>query len=300
VTFKDPEIGAVRELLAGMGGDGLAGPIDYPTRRAGMDAFGDMSPPPEGCAVEAVTLGGRPAEKLTPKGAAADKVLLYFHGGAYSLGSPKSHRGLAAHLAAGAGATAYVPDYRLAPEDPYPAAVEDGVAAYKALLDAGVAASRIVIGGDSAGGGLTLATALAARDAGLPAAAGLFLISPWANMTTAGASYAVKEGKDPMISTAGMVDSAATYLAGKPDDALASPAMADFTGLPPMLIHVGSEEVLMSDSVAVAQQAGLAGVGARLEIWPEMIHVWHAFYMMLGAGRRAIAEAGTWIGERLS
>jgi acetyl esterase/lipase len=300
VTFKDPEIGAVRELLAGMGGDGLAGPIDYPTRRAGMDAFGDMSPPPEGCTVEAVTLGGRPAEKLTPKGAAADKVLLYFHGGAYSLGSPKSHRGLAAHLAGGAGATAYTSDYRLAPEHPYPAAVEDGLAAYKALLEQGVAPGRIVMAGDSAGGGLTLATALAARDAGLPAAAGLFLISPWANMTTAGASYAVKEGKDPMISTAGMVDSAATYLAGKPDDVLASPARADFTGLPPILIHVGSEEVLMSDSVAVAQQAGLAGVGARLEIWPEMIHVWHAFYMMLGAGRRAIAQAGTWIEERLS
>lgn len=300
MTFKDPEIGAVRQLLAGMGGDALAGPIDFPARRAGMDAFGDMSPPPEGCTVEDITLGGRPAERLTPKGAATDKVLLYFHGGAYSLGSPKSHRGLAAHLAAGAGATAYVPHYRLAPEDPYPAAVEDGVAAYKALLDAGIAASRIVIGGDSAGGGLTLATALAARDAGLPAAAGLFLISPWANMTTSGASYAVKDGKDPMISAAGMVDSAATYLAGKPNDALASPATADFTGLPPMLIHVGSEEVLMSDAVAVAQQAGLAGVGVRLEIWPEMIHVWHAFYMMLGAGRRAIAEGGAWIGERLS
>ena len=178
--------------------------------------------------------------------------------------------------------------------------MEDGLAAYKALLEQGVAPGRIVMAGDSAGGGLTLATALAARDAGLPAAAGLFLISPWANMTTAGASYAVKEGKDPMISTAGMVDSAATYLAGKPDDVLASPARADFTGLPPILIHVGSEEVLMSDSVAVAQQAGLGGVGARLEIWPEMIHVWHAFYMMLGAGRRAIAQAGTWIGERLS
>jgi len=299
-AWKDPEIGAVRELLAGMGAEGLTGEIDFAARRAGMDAFGDMSPPPEGCVVEAIDLGGRPAERLTPKGADAGKVLLYFHGGAYSLGSPRSHRGLAGHIAAAASASAVVPDYRLAPEHPYPAAVEDGLAAYRALLDQGVAPGRIVIAGDSAGGGLTLAVALSARAAGLPQPAGLFLISPWASMVPSGPSYAEKDGSDPMIRAAGMIGSAATYLAGRPDDLISSPARADYSGLPPILIHVGSEEVLLSDSLAVAERAALANVGVRLEVWPEMIHVWHAFFGMLGKARTAIAQGGAWVGERLA
>lgn len=298
--WKDPEIAAVRGLLAAMPDAPATEGLTFAERRPGMDAFGDMAPLPEGHAYEAVTFAGRPAERHTPPGADPTKVILYLHGGGYCLGSPRSHRGLTAQLAHVAGATAVTPDYRMAPEDPYPAAVDDALAAYKALLDEGFAAAKIVIAGDSAGGGLTLATALAARAAGLPQPAGLFLISPWASMTPTGVSYEAKLATDPMITGAALGEFAAAYLGGKANDGLASPILSDFTGLAPMLIHVGSEEVLLSDALAVAERAGLAAVTVTLEVWPEMIHVWHAFYGFLGAGRAAIAKGGSWIAERLS
>lgn len=299
--WKDPEIAAIREMLSGMGDQPPPRtPEDFARRRAGMDAMGDMAQLPAGHTVQAIQLAGRAAERHLPAGGDPDRVLLYLHGGAYCLGSPKSHRGLAAELAAAAGVSAVVPDYRLAPENPYPAAVDDALAVYRALLDEGVAAERIVVAGDSAGGGLALALALAARDAGLPQPAALFLISPWTSMTPSGPSYVEKDASDPMIKAANIAGSAADYLAGVADAPYASPARADFTGLAPMLIHVGSEETILSDSILAAERAGLAGVAVRLEVWPEMIHVWHAFYALLGAGRAAIGSGGAWIRERLA
>lgn len=298
--WKDPEIAAVRALLAAMPDSPTAANLTFAERRPGMDAFGDAAPLPDGHDWEAVTFAGRAAERHRPPGADPTKVILYLHGGGYCIGSPRSHRGLTAQLAHAAGTTAIVPDYRMAPEDPHPAAVDDALAAYRALLAEGFAASKIVIAGDSAGGGLTLATALAAKAAGLPQPAGLFVISPWASMTPTGASYQDKLATDPMISGAALAEFAAAYLGGGADNALSSPILGDFAGLAPILIQVGSEEVLLSDALTVAQRAGFAGVPLRLEVWPEMIHVWHAFYGLLGAGRRAIAEGGDWIKARLA
>ncbi len=298
-VWKDPDIGAVRALLAQFSSVEAPGG-DWATRRAGMDAFGDMSPLPEGCEKVELSIGGIPTEKLTPAGADQTKALLFLHGGGYCVGSPKSHRGLAARLATEINAPALVPDYRMAPEHPFPAAVEDAVACYRHLLDEGVAPGRIAIAGDSAGGGLTLATALAIRAHGLPQPGCLFAISPWANLAQQGAAYEALAGIDPMLTKAGLDEFATTYLNGHDvSDPLASPALADYHGIAPLLIHAGGAEILASDAAAVAEKAGLAGVDVRLEIWPEMIHVWHAFFNFLSAGRRAISEASAWMNQKL-
>jgi monoterpene epsilon-lactone hydrolase len=301
MAWKDPEIVAVRDLLAATRAANPPAPMTFAERRPGMDALAVMTPLPAGCAYVETTLGGRPSEIVTPAGADTTKVLLYLHGGGYCLGSPTSHRGLVARIAAAAGVVAHVPHYRLGPEDPFPAAVDDGLAAYRQLLDAGMLASRIVIGGDSAGGGLTFATALAAKAAGLPQPAGLFVISPWANLANAGAAYAAKTGSDPMLTKESLDEFAAGYLGGK--DAghpLASPVNGDVTGLAPVLIQVGGEEVLLSDAVTMAEKLGLAGGDVTLRIWPEMIHVWHFFAAQLAAGRAASDEAAAWIRARLA
>lgn len=298
-VWKDPEIGAVRALLEQFSSVETPG-TDWAARRAGMDAFGDMSPLPDGCEKVELTVGSIPAERLTPAGADQTKALLYLHGGGYCVGSPKSHRGLAARLAGEINAVALVPDYRMAPEHPFPAAVEDALACYRSLLAEGIAPGRIAIAGDSAGGGLTLATALAIRGAGLPQPGCLFAISPWANLTNQGAAYQALAAIDPMLSKAGLDEFAATYLNGHDvKDPLASPALGDYSGIAPLLIHAGGAEILASDAIAVAEKAGLAGVDVRVEIWPEMLHVWHAFFNFLGAARRAISEASAWMNQKL-
>lgn len=297
--WKDPEIAGVRALLAGFATPPGSPEPTFEARRAGMDAFGEMSPLPAGVTRAEIDMNGVFAERLTPADAVEGRALLYLHGGGYCIGSPKSHRGMAARFADQVKATTFVPDYRLAPEAPFPAAVDDALAAYRFLLEEGYTPHRIAIAGDSAGGGLTLATALAARDAGLPQPACLFLISPWADLGLHGPSYARMEPVDPMITVSGIKQYALHYGAGADlNHPQLSPARADLTGLPPMLIHVGQAEVLLSDSVTLAQQAGLCGVEVRLEIWPEMIHVWHAFHDMLGAARTATSQASEWIAAR--
>ncbi|MBX3479504.1 MAG: alpha/beta hydrolase [Caulobacter sp.] len=297
--WRDPEIGQIRALYAAMQPPPGTPSPGWAEQRAAIDGFGEMGGLPEGCMTISVDIEGMPAEGLVALDTDDSRNVLYLHGGGYCIGSPRSHRPLAARLAAEAGCPVLVPDYRMGPESPFPAAVEDGVKAWRHLLDAGIDPARMVIAGDSAGGGLTLATALAVREAGLPQPAGLFCISPWANLTQTGPAYERLAALDPMISAARLDDFAAAYLAGADArDPLASPALADFTGLAPILIHVGGAEVLLSDSIAVAEAAGLAGVDVRLEIWPEMIHVWHAWSGQLTAGRRAIAAAGAWIRER--
>ena len=224
--------------------------------------------------------------------------MLYLHGGGYVGGSPRSHRPMVARIAEGAHATAVVAEYRLGPEHACPAALEDAVAVYRWLLEGGAEPEHIVVAGDSAGGGLTVALAL--KDLDLPQPAGLFVISPWADLTQGHESYRSKAADDPMITKSGLDESAAVYLAGiDPRDPRASPVFGDFAGLAPILIQVGSEEALLGDSLMLAERAGQARVEVRLEIWPEMIHVWHAFGGQLGAARRAIAAAGAWIDTKL-
>lgn len=258
-------------------------------RRRQYDAAERVFPMPADIAVTAVSAPARPAEWLRSPGAAAGPVVLYLHGGGYVIGSVRSHRHLAAAVASALGGSALIVDYRLAPEDPFPAAVEDAVAAYRWLLDGGVAAARIAIAGDSAGGGLTVATLLALRDAGLARPAAGVCISPWVDLTCSGKTYATHSARDPIVLAASIGEMARAYLGAKdPRTPLASPLYADLAGLPPLLIHVGSEEVLLDDAESLAGRARAAGVEAALEVWPEMVHVWHWFLPMLDEAASAI------------
>jgi acetyl esterase/lipase len=264
-------------------------------RRAGMLAATEPMRPHDDVGIETIDLGGVAGLKLTPKGAKATAALLYFHGGGYVIGSSETHKGLVSYIADAMGAPSYSMDYRMGPEAPFPAAVDDGVAAYRALLEQ-FPAGQIVIGGDSAGGGLTLAVAMKARDTGLEMPAGLMVLSPWANLNQIGASYDTKAEDDPMVSRDSLAWFADTYLGGSAnaDDPYASPVYGDFTGLPPILIQVGADEVLLSDSLAIAEKAGTQNVSVTLEIFPEMLHVFQAFYPFLGEARSAIQTLGQW------
>jgi len=225
--------------------------------------------------------------------------VLYLHGGGYVIGSPRSHRHLAAAIASAGQATGLLLDYRLAPEHPFPAAVEDATAAYRWLLEQGIAPGHVVIGGDSAGGGLTVATLVALRDAGVPRPAAGVCISPWTDLTFGGASYRTRAQSDPIVSRPGIDGMAQAYLgATPPRTPLASPLFADLRGLPPLLIQVGSDEVLLDDATELADRAKAAGVDTTLEVWDRMIHVWHWFLPMLDEAQAAIDGIGRFVRVR--
>jgi phosphinothricin tripeptide acetyl hydrolase len=265
-------------------------------RRAQYERAEKVFPTPPDVKVERVNAPAAPAEWLRPPSAEPGRVVLYLHGGGYVIGSPRSHRHLAAAIAGAAGASALLLDYRLAPEHPYPAAVEDATAAYRWLLDQAIAPARIVIAGDSAGGGLTVATLLALREARVPLPAGGVCISPWVDLTCGGASYATKAEADPIVRRAGVEEMARAYLgATPPRTPLASPLFADLRGLPPLLIHVGSDEVLLDDAVQLAERAKTVGVHATLEIYDHMIHVWHWFLPMLDEAQTAVDAIGQFV-----
>jgi epsilon-lactone hydrolase len=257
---------------------------------------------PPGTIVDAVTVGGRPAEWLRSPGAREDAALLYLHGGGYVIGSPRSHRHLAEAIARSAGIACLLPDYRLAPEHRFPAAVDDALAAYRSLVDQrGIASSRIAIAGDSAGGGLTVATLVAIRQAGLPTPGAAVCISPWTDLTCSAQSYESKAATDPMVALPGITAMAQEYLgAADPRTALASPLYADLHGLPPLLIQVGSEEVLLDDATRLAERARAAGVDATLEVWEPMIHVWHWFLPWLDEAQEAVDKIGAFLRARLA
>jgi acetyl esterase/lipase len=270
--------------------------IDIAGRRARMDALAGYFAVPDGTEVEPGKVGGIEGEWVRARKARRDAVLLYLHGGGYVLGSPKSHRHIAAAIGEASGLSVFAADYRLAPEHPFPAAVDDGVAAYKGLLDSGIAADKLAIAGDSAGGGLTLATLLALRDKKLPMPACAIAISPWADLSQGGEAYRTRAKRDPMITKDGLDGMAAAYLGDTgAKTPLASPAFADFKGLPPLLIQVGSEEALHSDAEAVKARAEEANVEVSFESWAGMIHVWHAFHPILSEGRDAIARIGSYL-----
>ena len=250
---------------------------------------------------EPMVLDGVPGLRIASPQSDAALALLYLHGGGYVIGSASGYRSLAAELGRAAGAVTYAIDYRLAPEHRFPAAIDDSVTAYRALLAQGIAPSRIVLAGDSAGGGLTLAVLLALRDAGLPMPASALLISPWADLTGSADTLASKAPEDPALTADGLHVSAERYLAtADPRDPRASPIFADLKGLPPLFVQVGTAEILLDDAVAIARAAGMAGVELQLSIWPDMIHVWHAFAFMLPEGRNAIDEAGRFLARQLA
>lgn len=264
--------------------------------RAGMERMTAMAPLAEDVAYEATEAGGVPAEWATAANARADHVVLYLHGGGYVIGSVRTHRQIAGNISRAAAARVLSLDYRLAPEHPHPAAVDDAAAAYRHLLSASIAPRRMAIAGDSAGGGLTAAALIALRDAGeaLPAAG--VMMSPWLDLTLSGDSMASRAAEDPMVQAAGLEKMAAAYVAG--GDARAatvSPLFADLAGLPPLLVHVGTAETLLDDSTRFAERARSAGVNVELEVWQDMIHVWHAFALILPEARQATDRIGEYL-----
>jgi epsilon-lactone hydrolase len=268
-------------------------------RRAQYERAEKVFPTPAEVKVERVNAPAAPAEWLRPPSAAPGRVVLYLHGGGYVIGSPRSHRHLAAAIAGAAGASALLLDYRLAPEHPFPAAVEDATSAYRWLLDQAIAPEHIVIAGDSAGGGLTVATLLALRDARVPLPAGGVCISPWVDLTCSGASYGTKAEADPIVQRSSVEEMARAYLGTTPPRTpLASPLFADLRGLPPLLIHVDSDEVLLDDAVQLAERTKAAGVDTTLEVYDRMIHVWHWFLPMLDEAQTAVEAIGRFVRSR--
>ena len=271
-------------------------PPDLAGRRERLDSFGKLYPMEADVTLTPVTANGVPAEWSQTPAANTQRAILYMHGGAYVAGSIASHRLLVTALGRAAAARTLAIDYRRAPEHPFPAALDDTLAAYRFLLAEGVAPNDIAIAGDSAGGGLTMGALLALRDAGEPLPGAAFVIAPWVDLACRGETYATKADIDPIIQKPYLLDTAADYIAGAdPIPRLASPLGGDFRCLPPVLIQAGSAETLLSDSVALAGQLGEADVAVTLEVWPEMVHVWHLFRGHLSAGGRAIDRAGAFL-----
>ncbi len=280
-------------------GEKIAKAPDMKGMRAVMEEM--SAPVPSDVKCTPVNAGGVPAEWIVAPGAADDCFLLYLHGGGYVMGSINTHREIVSRLSRAAGVRALALEYRLAPENPFPAAVNDATAAYRWLLSQGAKPARTVIAGDSAGGGLTLATLVALRDAKLPLPAAGVCLSPWADMEGTGASMMTKAKEDPIVQKEMLLGMAKLYLGGaNPKTPLAAPLHADLRGLPPLLIQVGSSETLLDDATRVAERAKSAGVKVDLEVWSEMIHVWQLFAPILPEGQQAIEKIGKFIREQVA
>ncbi len=267
--------------------------ISYENMLASMPMADDID-------TERVGAGGVPAEWLRAPGAQADRVMLYFHGGGYVVGSMRTHRTMLSHMSRASGFSVLGLDYRLAPENPFPAPVEDALAAYRWLLHRGIEPGNIVLGGDSAGGGLVVSALVAIRYAGEPMPAAGVCISPWVDMEATGESFTTNAHVDPSVSRERILNIAKVYLAGKhPRAPLASPLYADLHELPPLLSMVGSIETLLDDARAITERAQAAGVEAVLEIWDDMPHVWTHFAPILPEGQQAVDRIGDFIRHQL-
>jgi len=300
VGDQDLGIGGIRDQLAQQAPVAKGITLSWPEIRSAMDAALAQIRPVEGTRMAPGDFGGVSGEEVVCANSRPIGTVLYLHGGGYVIGGPQTYRGLTARLAKGTGASVVSIDYRLAPEHPFPAALDDAEAAYRALL-ARQPASSIVVAGDSAGGGLSLALALRLKQAGLPQPAGIFVISPWTDLQQSSETCTTKAAADPMLSREGLDSMASAYLGGANGrDPMASPVHGDYAGVAPILIHVGADEVLLGDSVSLSLAAGASGAAVRLEIWPEMIHVWHSFADRLAPAREAIAVAAQWIASRLN
>ena len=266
------------------------------TRRSMAASERFVPPPPRRYEILAVDAGGVPAERVTPPAAPRDRHILFLHGGGFAGGSPRLYRNLTWRFAAAAEAPLLCLDYRLAPEHPFPAALDDAVAGYRFLLAAGLDPRRIAVIGDSAGGGLVFSLLLRARDEGLPLPGLAVALSPWTDLALTGDSLWRNAAADPMIDPDRIPPLVDYYLAGAdPRTPYASPFYGDLAGLPPTLIQVGSDEVLRDDSVRIAERMRAARCRVELEIWPRMPHVWHAFAPLVPESRRAIARIGAFL-----
>jgi len=301
--MASPEMTATKEAIleARRAGSG-APPPTIEEMRAGMEMMLASLPAVTGVRTEAVESAGLPAEWTLPTGTDTVGTLLYFHGGGYFQGSIATHRRLVAALCLAGGTRGLNVGYRLAPEHRFPAAVDDAVAAYRWLIsDGGEEPARVIIAGDSAGGGLAFATLIALRDAGDPMPAGGFGISPWTDLAGTGKSLVTRKDQDPFIDPSG-VDEMAVRYAGDTDrrNPLVSPLYGDLHGLPPLLIHVGGAEVLYDDAARMADAAKGAGVEVEFADWPDAFHVWHMMVGLIPEADEAVAAAGAWIAKRVS
>lgn len=276
-------------------------PPSLAQQRQAFDQEHGAIPVADGCEVYPIRSNTVQGELIVPAGADRSKALVYHHGGGYTFGSALSHRHLVSRLAAAAGVVAYNMDYRLAPEHPYPLALDDAVAAYHFVRSEGFKATELVFAGESAGGNLTVALLLQLRSLGQEQPAGAYLLSPWLDMTQNSESYQTRAAHDPMLTRAALEMCSQAYRAGQSaDDPMISPVKADLAGLPPFFLQVGCDEILLSDAIAFTQLAANTGLGVRLHVWPEMVHAWPLFHAALPlAGRSAITEAGDWIAGRL-
>ncbi|MBZ9936790.1 alpha/beta hydrolase [Mesorhizobium sp. BR1-1-16] len=295
-TSADGEIAAIRAMLGAK-----PRPVGWRERRHRIEEVGAATPVASDIALEGVSIGGIEAEWSMAPGSDPDRVLLFFHGGGYCSGSILSHRALVTEAGRAAGMRTLAVGYRLAPEHPFPAALDDAFAAWQFLLQAGISAEHIVPGGDSAGGGITLALLCRLRDAGGAMPACGWLISPWTDLTLSGETLASKDAVDPLIHRGYLAELRDAYLPEgiEPSDPRASPLFASLAGLPPLLIQVGSDETLLADATRLAAAAGAADVAVTLEIWPHMIHAWPLWNTRLEAGRASLAKAGSFMRETI-
>jgi acetyl esterase/lipase len=290
------EIDAVRALLGSK-----PRPVGWTQRRQRIEEVGSAWSAAEDIKFEEVDIQGLPGEWSIAPGSDASRVLLFFHGGGYCSGSILSHRRLVTEAGRAAKARTLAIEYRLAPEHPFPAALEDALSAWEFLRRTAIAAERIVVGGDSAGGGLTVALINRLRDTGEAVPGCAWLISPWTDLTLSGSTLATKDAVDPIIHKAYLAELVEAYLPAGIDrrDPRVSPLYADLTGHPPTLIQVGACETLLEDSTRFAAAAGAANVAVTLEIWPDMIHAWPMWNAHLEPGRDALANAGEFIRRQL-
>jgi monoterpene epsilon-lactone hydrolase len=274
-------------------------PLSVERGRAELEETAALFPLPDDVEVEAVDADGVPALWLTPPGASDKRTILYSHGGYYQRGSPATHQELAARIARAASARALAIDYRLAPEHPHPAAVDDAVTAYSWLLGQGPSPEEVALAGDSAGGGLTMAALVAMRDRSVPLPAAVAVLSPWVDLALTGESIAERQAVDPVLDLATKRQAVANYLdGGDPKAPLASPLYADLSGLPPLLIQVGTDEILYDDSKRLAAAAEQAGVEVTLEVGEGMIHVFQ-FVAVVPEAQAATDRIGRFFAERL-
>jgi epsilon-lactone hydrolase len=286
------EITAVRALLSAK-----PRPVGWAERRQRIDEVGSVWPVAGDVTLAAVDLDGMPGEWSIVPGSDPSRVIVFFHGGGYCSGSIRSHRRMVTEAGRAAGMRTLAVGYRLAPENRFPAALDDALTAWRFLRGQGIAAEHIAIGGDSAGGGLTVALINRLRDGEeqLPACA--WLVSPWTDMTLSGATLASKDAVDPLIHKGYLDELADAYLPAGMNrkDPRVSPLYAELKGFPPTLIQVGSAETLLADATRFAAMAGAADVPVTLEIWPHMIHAWPLWNAQLEPGRRALASAGAFM-----
>jgi epsilon-lactone hydrolase len=294
--MRQSEIEAIRALLSAK-----PRPVGWGERRQRLDEVGSVWPAAADVKLEPVDLGGMPGEWSSVAGSDASRVLMFFHGGGYCSGSIRSHRRLVTEAGRSAGIRTLAVGYRLAPEHPFPAAMEDALTAWHFLRRQGIAARHIAIGGDSAGGGLAVVLNNRLRDADEELPGCMWLVSPWTDLTMSGSTLITKDDVDPIIHKGYLGELADAYVPPGMDrkDPRVSPLYADLKGLPPVLVQVGSAETLLEDATRFAAVAGSADVSVTLEIWPHMIHAWPMWNAGLKPGRAALAHAGAFMRAHL-